>query len=140
MIIDDIKKANMNALKEHDEAKRTAFSTVINKYMLLSYELKAQGKTATDVDMISAIQKTIKELLEEQEGYEKANRPESVAEIKKQREALEMFLPKMMSKEEIRKIISSLDDKSIGSVMKHFKQNYAGKCDMRDVQEVLKEA
>ena len=44
----------------------------------------------------------------------------------------------MMSKDEIKAEIDKLDDKSIGSVMKHFKVNFAGKCDMRDVQEVLK--
>ena len=49
------------------------------------------------------------------------------------------YLPKMLSKEEIREVILSLDDKSIPNVMKHFKANYNGKCDMRLVQEVLKE-
>ena len=44
----------------------------------------------------------------------------------------------MMSEEEIRTIILSLEDKSIGAVMKYFKQNYAGKCEMKTVQEVLK--
>lgn len=137
MLIEELKKANMEALKEHNNSKRTAYSTAINKYMLLSYELKAQGKEATDADMVGAIQKTIKELIEEKEGYEKANRPESVADINVQQEALEKFLPKMMSLEEIEKEINKLDDKSIGSVMKHFKLNFAGKVDMRDVQTVL---
>lgn len=44
----------------------------------------------------------------------------------------------MLSKEEVADIINSLEDKSIPSVMKHFKANYNGKCDMRIVQEVLK--
>ena len=33
----------------------------------------------------------------------------------------------------------ALDDKTIPNVMKHFKMNYNGKCDMRLVQEVLRE-
>ena len=44
----------------------------------------------------------------------------------------------MMSKEEIEAVITSLEDKSIPSVMKYFKLNYAGKCDMKEVNEVLK--
>ena len=45
----------------------------------------------------------------------------------------------MMSAEEIKNVILSLDDKSIPAVMRHFKANFAGKCDMRLVSEVLKE-
>ena len=44
----------------------------------------------------------------------------------------------MLSQNEIREIILSLDDKSVPAVMKHFKTNYAGKVDMREVGEVLK--
>ena len=44
----------------------------------------------------------------------------------------------MMDKEEIKNIINSLPDKTIPTVMKHFKTNYAGKVDMREVQEDLK--
>ena len=44
----------------------------------------------------------------------------------------------MMSEEEIKEVILSLADRSVPNVMKHFKSNFAGKCDMRKVQEVLK--
>ncbi len=138
MIIDEIKKANMQALKEHNDALRTGYSMLMNKYMLAGIELKAQGKEIGDTEMIQLIQKSIKELEEEKEIYEKAGREESVKSIEIQQEALKVYLPKMMSKEEIKAEILKLDDKSIGNVMKHFKINFAGKCDMRDVQEVLK--
>ena len=48
------------------------------------------------------------------------------------------YLPQMMSEEEIKAEIMALADKSVPSVMKHFKTNFNGKCDMRKVQEVLK--
>ena len=44
----------------------------------------------------------------------------------------------MLSKEEIKNIILSLEDKSVPVVMKHFKANFNGQVDMRLVQEVLK--
>ena len=138
MIIDEIKKANMEALKAHNNSLRTAYSMLMNKYMLAGIELKAQGKEIGDTDMIQIIQKLIKELDEELEIYKKAGREESVKDIMAQQEALKVYLPKMMSKDEIKAEIDTLEDKSIGSVMKHFKLNFAGKCDMRDVQEVLK--
>ena len=80
----------------------------------------------------------IKELTEEKASYEKAGRVETVEELKKQLSLVEKFMPKMLSADEIKEIILSLDDKTIPSVMKHFKMNYNGKCDMRQVQEVLK--
>ena len=138
MIIDEIKKANMEALKTHNESLRTAYSMLMNKYMLAGIELKAQGKEIGDTEMIQIIQKSIKELDEELEIYKKADRQESVKDITAQQEALKVYLPKMMSKDEIKAEIDTLEDKSIGNVMKHFKFNFAGKCDMRDVQEVLK--
>ena len=138
MIIDEIKKANMQALKEHNEALRTGYSMLMNKYMLAGIELKAQGKEIGDTEMIQLIQKSLKELEEEKGLYAKAGRAESVKSIEVQEEALKVYLPKMMSKEDIKAEILKLEDKSIGSVMKHFKVNFAGKCDMRDVQEVLK--
>ena len=47
-------------------------------------------------------------------------------------------MPKMLSEEEISAVISGLDDKSVPAVMRYFKSEYAGKCDMRTVSEVLK--
>ena len=138
MIIDEIKKAKLIAMKEHDESKKTAYSIAVNKYMLASIELKAQGKEFTDADMVQVLQKLLKELAEEREFNVKANREDNVKDLDEQMASLNVFLPKMMSKEEIRAEIEKLEDKSIGSVMKHFKANFAGKCDMRDVQEVLK--
>ena len=45
---------------------------------------------------------------------------------------------RMYIKDEIKTIILGLEDKTVPSVMKHFKANYAGAVDMREVQEVLK--
>lgn len=138
MLIDEIKKANMMAMKNHDQQTRTALSIVVNKYMLVNIENKAKGVETTDADVIGIIQKTVKELVEEAENYAKVGNTEEQQNVLAQKNAVEKFLPQMMSKEEIKAEILTLSDKSIGSVMKHFKQNFAGKCDMRDVQEVLK--
>ena len=138
MLIDEIKKANLEAMKNHDQTTRTALSIVVNKYMLLSIENKANGKETVDADVVAILQKTIKELTEEAENYKKVNNTAEEQAVLTQKSAVEKFLPKMMSKEEIKDEMLKLEDKSIGSVMRHFKQNFAGKCDMRDVQEVLK--
>lgn len=138
MLIDEIKKANLEAMKNHDQQKRTALSIVVNKYMLLNIENKAKGVETTDAEVVAILQKTIKELDEEAQNYLKVGNVQENKSVLEQKSAVEKFLPKMMSKEEIKAEMLKLEDKSIGSVMKHFKLNFAGKCDMRDVQEVLK--
>lgn len=138
MLIDTIKKENMLALKNKDNDKRAVYSVVINKYMIAGYEAKAKGKELTDNDLIVIMNKTIKELEEEKECYVKGNRNEQATSIQNQIDTLKVYLPKMLSEEEIREIISKLEDKSVPSVMKHFKTNYQGKCDMALVNKVLR--
>ena len=138
MLIDEIKKANMQALKDKDKATRAALSTVINKYMLLNVENKAKGKETTDADVIIILQKSVKELEEEKNMFVKAARQDKIDEMNIQINAVKKYLPEMMSEDEIRKIISGLEDKSVKSVMAYFKENYAGKVEMAKVSQVLR--
>ena len=138
MLIDTIKKENMLALKNKDENKRAVLSVIINKYMIAGYEAKAKGKELSDDDLLKIISKQVKELEEEKESYVQANREDSVKKIEEQINVISSYLPKLLSEEEIKSIILSLEDKSIPSVMKYFKTNYANKVDMGVVNKVLK--
>lgn len=138
MLINELEKANIEALKNKDKTARAVLSVVINKYRVNAIELKAQGKEATDVDLIKVINKVVKELEEEKEGYLKLNRTEQVEDIENQKAIIEKYLPKLMSEDEIKKVISSLEDKSMPSIMKHFKMNYDGKADMSLVSKIAR--
>ena len=138
MLIDELSKANIEALKARDQVARAIYSVLLSKYKALDIELKSQGKEATDQDMVKLISKTIKELDEEKEAYQKAGRSLEVQNIQTQKSLIEKYLPKLMSEEEIRNIISTLDDKSMPSVMKHFKANYDGKVDMSLVSKIAR--
>ena len=138
MIYEEIKKANVQAIKDKDTVARSIYSVLLNKFMLENIKKREQGIELTDVDAVQILQKSIKELTEEMENYKKVNNAEEVEAISTQIKIVEKYLPQMMSAEEIKTVIMSLEDKSIPSVMKHFKANYNGKCDMRLVQEVLK--
>lgn len=138
MILDQIKKANMQALKNKDQVARGIYSIVMTKAMQQTIVKREKGEELNDADMVAILQKTIKELGDESENYTKAGNSEKAAEIVRQAQILEAYLPKMLSEEEIHNIITGLEDKSIPNVMKYFKANYAGKCEMRLVQEVLK--
>ena len=138
MILDDIKKANIEALKAKNSNARAVYGVVMTKAMLETVKKREKNEELTDADMVAILQKTIKELTDEQDSYKKVGNTEQANLIEQQKNSIAVFLPKMMSDEEIEKVISSLDDKSIPTVMKHFKQNYAGKVDMSRVSQVLK--
>lgn len=138
MLYDEIKKANVQAIKDKDSVARSFYSVILNKIMLENIKKREKGGEVNDEDIANILNKTIKELDEEKQNYAKVGNTQEVENIDKQIEIAKKYLPKQLSREEIEKIIKSLDDKSIGSVMKHFKLNYNGKCDMKLVQEVLK--
>ena len=138
MLINELEKANVEALKSHDKTARAVLSVLINKYRVFAIEQKAQGKEANDADLIRIINKVCKELDEEKAGYEKVGRAEQAKDIADQKAIIEKYLPKLMSEDEIRQIIASLEDKSMTSVMKHFKANYEGKVDMSLVSKIAR--
>ncbi len=138
MLINELEQANIAALKARDQVTRAVLSVVINRYRMNAIELKAQGKEATDADLVKIITKVIKELDEEKEGNVKTGRMEAAKAIDQQKSVIEKYLPKMMSEDEIRSIIASLEDKSIPFVMKHFKANYDGQVDMSLVSKIAR--
>ena len=138
MLINELEQANIAALKARDQVTRAVLSVVINRYRMNAIELKAQGKEATDADLVKIISKVIKELDEEKEGNIKTGRLEEAKAIDQQKAVIEKYLPKMMSEDEIRAVIAKLEDKSIPSVMKHFKANYDGQVDMSLVSKIAR--
>ena len=140
MLIDELNKANIEALKAKDKDARASLSVVINKYKLMKIELGAKGVDITDADLISIINKTLKELVDEQNEFKSVGNNERVEGLERQKEAIAKYLPKMLSSvDEIKEVINSLEDKSVPAVMKHFKSEFAGKVDMGLVNKVLRE-
>ena len=139
MIIDELKAANVKALKEHDKNARAILSVVLSKYKLMEIELNSCGKEMSDLDTTKLLNKIIKELNEELEGYKKVDNVEQVKAIEEQSELIKQYLPKMMSEKEVRDEIEKLPIKNIPSIMKHFKANFEGKVDMALVNAIAKE-
>lgn len=137
MIVEEIKKANVQALKDKNVVLRNIYSVVLNKIMLESIKKREKGEEITDPDVVQILQKTIKELTEEKENYLKVSNTVEAGNIDVQIDCLKGYLPEMLSEEKIKEIILGIEDKSIGSVMKFFKQEYNGKCDMNTVRNVL---
>ena len=139
MLIDELKKAQMEALKTKDTLKRSVLQTVTGKVKLAEIEKRTKNESLTDDDVLLVINKVIKELDEEILAFKNANRLEKVEELTLQKQILEAYLPAKLTEEEIKEIINSLEDKSMPNIMKHFKLNYLGKCDMKLVNKLANE-
>ena len=138
MLLDELKKANMEAMKAKDKDARSVLSVVLTKCQLLIVEANANGKEFGDPQVLEVIQKVLKELSDEKEGYQKVNNAERVASIIHQEEVIKAYLPKQLTREEIIEEINKLEDKSMPCVMKHFKANFAGKVDMSLVSQIAR--
>ena len=139
MTLEQFKKEKVDAMKNHDKETVSALNVIITKIMSLTIEKRATNETVSEADIDTLLKKAEKELIEEKEGFEKAGRMENVASLTKQIEVIKKYLPEMLSEDKIREIISSLEDKTLPSVMKHFKINYQGKADMKVVSTIAKE-
>ncbi|MFA7032443.1 MAG: GatB/YqeY domain-containing protein [Bacilli bacterium] len=138
MIIEKIHDDNIQAMKSRDSVARGILSVILTKAKLLEVELRTKNIPLEDKDVFEIIQKTIKELHDEKEDFQKVNNLERVASIMKQEDILNAYLPKQLSKDEIVTIIQGLEDKSLPSVMKYFKANYVGKVDMSLVSQIVR--
>ena len=138
MLLEQLQKDNIQAMKDKDTDKRSILSVVITKCKLQEVELRSKGLSLDDGKVLEIIQKALKELSDEKEGYLKVNNASRVESISKQEEILKGYLPQQLTKEEILEEINKLDDKSIPSIMKHFKANFVGKVDMSLVSSIAR--
>ena len=83
MLYDEIKKANIQAMKDKDVVARSFYSVLLNKIMLENIKKREKGGAVDDADISNILQKTIKELEEEKENYNKVGNAEEVANIDK---------------------------------------------------------
>ncbi len=138
MLINELQKANIQAMKDKNQNKRSILSVVLTKCKLQEVELRSKGLEMEDSKVLEVIQKSLKELSDEKQGYIQVGNKERVKTIEEQENILKDYLPAQLGEAEIREIISKLEDKSIPSIMKHFKTNYAGQVDMSLVSQIAR--
>ena len=139
MTLEQFKKEKVEAMKARDKDATSALNLIITKIMNVTIEKRANNEEVTEAEIATLLKKAEKELIEEKEGFEKAGRTENVVSLTKQIEVIKKYLPEMMTGDKIREIISQLEDKTLPSIMKHFKTNYQGKADMKLVSTIAKE-
>jgi uncharacterized protein YqeY len=138
MIIDAIKAAKIDAMKQRNESAKGILSLLADRYTLQAIEAKANSKEVGDQEMTAILMKVGKELEDEKATYLANGANDRVANIAAQIAVLKTFLPKLLSEADIRAEIAKLADQSLPSIMKHFKANFAGKVDMGLVNQIAK--
>ena len=137
----ELRKANMQAMKDHDTVKKGVLSLVISSIALAE---KEDGKTLTREEELTFIQKELKQTRESLTETP-ADRTDLIEETKKKIEILESYLPRQLTEEEIKTAIESIltekglepVKKSQGVVMKEIIAKYKGQTDGKTVNKVL---
>ena len=117
MIFEDLQKANIETMKNHDKVAHEIVSLVFGKCKNDAIDKGYPDRKLPDNETLRIIQKTIKELEEEKLAFEKAERAEKVEVLKAQMELLNKYLPKQLSEDEIRNI---LNDKQLYAVTAYY--------------------
>lgn len=161
MIVEEIKKDLISALKEKNESAvstlRMVSSSIFNKEMekrvkmlekepnLTEEQLKEKVKL-TDEEVIEVLASEVKKRRDSISQFEQGGRPELAAGERTEMEILMKYMPKELTEDEIRKIVKeaivksgATDMKGIGLVMKEVSPQTKGKADGNLVAKIVKE-
>ena len=140
-INNEIKAAMLAKEKVRLEALRAIKAAIL----LAKTAEGASGEELTDTEVIKIIQKLVKQRKESAEIYTQQNRPELAETEIAEAQAMEVFLPKQMSEDELedelKKIISSVGamaPSDMGKVMGVATKALAGKADGKAISAMVK--
>jgi uncharacterized protein len=143
---DDINNALKDAMKAGDARRVSTLRLVNSSLKNADIEARGQGKPPlTDEDLLSLLQKMIKQRQESVELYQKGGRADLVAQEQGEIDIISGYLPAQMSEDEIGTVIGALVKetgatamKDMGRVMAAIKERYAGKLDVGKASAAVK--
>jgi uncharacterized protein YqeY len=131
------------AMKAKDENRISAIRML--KAAISNFEL-ARAKDAqppTEADYLGVVEKQVKQRRESIELYKQGNRPDLAAKEEAEIAALQGYLPKQLSRDEIKteveNLITALGTKEFPKVMREAATKLKGRADGKMVNEVVKE-
>jgi uncharacterized protein YqeY len=153
MIRDDIKSAQLAAMKAGDKEARAAISLIQAAIKNRDIEARApqsrEGKAPDDDDVlvVEVLQKMVKQRRESIAMYEQGNRPELAAAEAAEVAVIERFLPQQMDEAETKAAIEAIKTdlgatgmKDMGRVMAELKSRHAATLDMSKASGLVKAA
>jgi uncharacterized protein len=143
---EDINNALKDAMKSGDKLRVSTLRLVNSSLKNADIEARGQGKPAlTDEDVLSLLQKMIKQRQESIELYEKGGRAELAEQERGEMKIIAGYLPAQMSDAEVKaaiagivKDIGAAGMKDMGKVMAALKERYAGKMDFGKASPLVK--
>ena len=134
------------AMLSKNEDRKRVLGNLIAQMKNKEIELRVKNKELSNEDIISLIQKIIKQNTEANEMFVKGGRNDLVEQNNIEINILQEFLPKQLTNEEINDIIKSVivdvkavSIKDMGKVISQIKSKYAGQVDMSIVSSKIKE-
>ena len=148
MLRDDINNAVKDAMRAKDERKLSTLRMINATLKNSDIEARGQGKPPlSDGDILSVLQKMIKQRQESVELFEKGGRNELAAQERAEILVISGYLPKQMSEDEVKSAISaSISEtgaagiKDMGKVIAALKTKYAGQMDFGKASGLVKAA
>ncbi|MDT3683487.1 MAG: GatB/YqeY domain-containing protein [Pseudorhodoplanes sp.] len=145
MLRDDINNALKEAMKAKEERKISTLRLVNSTFKNADIEARGSGKTLSDADLLSVLQKMIKQRQESKELYEKGGRPELAQQEAEEIAIIQSYLPKQMSDAEMAKAIDdaiketgAAGMKDMGKVIGALRGKYAGQMDFGKASGIVK--
>ena len=133
----------MQALKSKEKEKAGALRLIISKCKNKAIELR---KELSDQEIIKVIQTVAKQHKESIKLYKEGNRNDLVEAEVRELGFVEVYLPSMMSDEDLRSLVSSVVAEvgatsmaDFGKVMPNVMKQGAGKIDGNTAQSIVKE-
>lgn len=143
-LAEDLKTA-MRAKDTHRVGAIRLLRDAISKYELAHTDPsnKDATKPITEADLLSIVEKQVKQRRESIEAYKQGNRLDLVEQESKELDTLQVYLPKQLSRDEIKTEVSSiivaLGTKEFPKVMREAASQLKGRADGKLVNEVVKE-
>src|SRR5688572_6961072 len=133
MLIETIRKDMQDAKRNKETVKANLLSTLYAEIFTQS----KSGKEMTEEDEIKIIRKFMKNA-DETLSFDVSD--EARKKLEKEKQILEAYLPKQMTKDEIDTIVHKLvsEGKTMKEIMPFFKENYSGRYDGKAVSEAVK--
>src|SRR5712672_540112 len=142
---EQINESIKSAMKSKDKQRLSTLRLVSSAIKYAEIEAERTGKTLSDDDILSLLQKMIKQRHESVDIYDKAGRKELADQERGEIAIIQAYLPKQMSETEAKAAIAEVikatgaqSIKDMGKVMAALKQGYAGKMDFGKASGLVK--
>ena len=148
MLRNKFKNELLDAMKQKDSIRVSTLRLILAaiKDRDLESRRKGEGELISDSNILEILAKMVKQRNETAKVYEKAGRNELANSEYKEIEVINTFMPKMLTKLELEKVIEESINiieaktlRDLGKVISKIKEDYTGRCDFADVSQMVRE-